>query len=817
MNNLYGLLNEYQLHIDKTSELEKGIVVFPSIYIEGAAASGKTTAVKMLLHNHPEVQAEVIWIDELDGGNLLENKLDENNLLESRLDGSILLKSKLDIIQERMEQQPVWLILENVNQPLPEETCRLIKAFIRHMPPKGRTILIGRECPQEELLDLIWKREMELISQETFLFTRNDVQHYLEKSQSTLKTSEVYEVTGGWPGCVDMMVRFSGKQSDAKQLRRSFEIDTYIEREIIGSLDDKERLLVEQSRICPWITPQLCQEMWESSDTKETFESLKRKGIFYYNKIKDYHQLNPLFYKETEQTPQEHWIRLSSWYEQHGDVREAFSCIKKAGKEEAYREFVIRHYDQIPFLDVEYEEVMSWEQECLEVYYLKGMYSYSVQQFEHLRDQIELVEEWIPSDEEEMDRKREIYLYLQYVNSDITLGEWMEMLEKEKKLRLYSMAGSGYSFLCGLRDISGLFACSKKEESRYAKIWKEAFGEQEWYAYRIARMDYYMETKREESLQEEDKRILYDSLNAEPWRYRLAVLYLLCKWPALSGNEQAAENIHHLEQLLYQEENDLCTKNTESIVSLYSPWWNEPERLSRWLRYSEEDSTMQVDDKNYMQIFARAKGYLLLNHFEKAERILEKLLPYLQSYHRYRYFAEALFGMAIVNWSKGKKGQAIRFMMESFLVTGNSRYVGFYVRYGKKGREVLESYVDWIKQTTPEGWHRKKKYNYGNVLRMPMEDYLEVILRGAKKETKLSTELSKGRSSSKGKNTERLTMMETIILQSISRGLTNTEICQEQNLKLPTVKSHIYSLYKKLGVSSRVQAVNKGKEMGIVR
>ena len=98
MNNLYGLLNEYQLHIDKTSELEKGIVVFPSIYIEGAAASGKTTAVKMLLHNHPEVQAEVIWIDELDGGNLLENKLDENNLLESRLDGSILLKSKLDII-----------------------------------------------------------------------------------------------------------------------------------------------------------------------------------------------------------------------------------------------------------------------------------------------------------------------------------------------------------------------------------------------------------------------------------------------------------------------------------------------------------------------------------------------------------------------------------------------------------------------------------------------------------------------------------------------------------------------------------------------
>ena len=59
-------------------------------------------------------------------------------------------------------------------------------------------------------------------------------------------------------------------------------------------------------------------------------------------------------------------------------------------------------------------------------------------------------------------------------------------------------------------------------------------------------------------------------------------------------------------------------------------------------------------------------------------------------------------------------------------------------------------------------------------------------------------------------------MTELLILQNLSRGLSNAEICEEMNLKLPTVKSHIYSIYKKLGVNSRVQAVIKAKKMGVL-
>ena len=93
---------------------------------------------------------------------------------------------------------------------------------------------------------------------------------------------------------------------------------------------------------------------------------------------------------------------------------------------------------------------------------------------------------------------------------------------------------------------------------------------------------------------------------------------------------------------------------------------------------------------------------------------------------------------------------------------------------------------------------------------MPEADYMGVVLRCAKRRMRSDS------SGAEETPEEQLTMMETIILQDINRGLTNAQICEELNLKLPTVKTHIYNLYKKLGVNNRVQAIRRGKEEGIL-
>ena len=58
--------------IDKTYELEKGIKMFPSIFIEGAAASGKTVAVKMFLEKQKDINFALFFMDkERDDGTFI--------------------------------------------------------------------------------------------------------------------------------------------------------------------------------------------------------------------------------------------------------------------------------------------------------------------------------------------------------------------------------------------------------------------------------------------------------------------------------------------------------------------------------------------------------------------------------------------------------------------------------------------------------------------------------------------------------------------------------------------------------------------------
>lgn len=61
-----------------------------------------------------------------------------------------------------------------------------------------------------------------------------------------------------------------------------------------------------------------------------------------------------------------------------------------------------------------------------------------------------------------------------------------------------------------------------------------------------------------------------------------------------------------------------------------------------------------------------------------------------------------------------------------------------------------------------------------------------------------------------------LTPREQDMLRHLADGMTNKEIARRLEISPNTVKTHVASVYEKLGVSRRTQAVQKAKELALI-
>ncbi len=64
--------------------------------------------------------------------------------------------------------------------------------------------------------------------------------------------------------------------------------------------------------------------------------------------------------------------------------------------------------------------------------------------------------------------------------------------------------------------------------------------------------------------------------------------------------------------------------------------------------------------------------------------------------------------------------------------------------------------------------------------------------------------------------TNDFTQREVEVLNLLFEGLNNREIALKLNISIHTVKSHLESIYPKLGVNNRLRAVIKAIDLGFI-
>ena len=745
MRSQYRDLEHGYHYIDKTEVLEKEIERFPSVYIEGAAGCGKTTVMRMLLAKHPEVEYRVFWLDEDD---FIVDEVDHG---------------------ERVQ----WIILEHVPEDLQPEIAGRLQSLIRRLGREDRIFLIGREEIPDGLLRLFWNREMGLVTQNSLLLNLEEIRQMIGQYGSRIIPEQLLEYTGGWSGVVDVILRLEQKYGDWQPQTRWYEMEQYLNESILNTLKQDEMDILYLVQTAPWVNAKMCEAVLGIVQAEQTLGKMMRKGFLVYERQEKRWSVAPIFRHTTEchatdrHTGDAKWAnqyaaKLAEWYKTGGYELEYLQCLE--------------HSDDVR----EYAEALK---------------RYCVNQNDRQSD-----------DALQDDRiSPEVRLNLEFLRTQTAIEQWVEELQPDTG-RLLIIQETKVSCLCDMKDMSGLFACKKQREKRLAHKWMACLDEDARTFYRLARMEYYIETDRLGAIPEEDMQLLVKAEEVSSV-FHLNILWLLVRVQRFAYDEERQEQIEQLEAQLINTENRERAEYVKAVGSLNITAYGSREYLAEWLKYTAALANEEVMEENIVLFYCQAKGYLLLNQYEKASRLLDKMLPYLNTHRRSRIYAEVLFEKAVAEWNLGQHGQALKSVIESFLVNGRNRYVMFYTEYGVSGREVLEAYIDWMKHNSPEGWHRKKKYNYGSVLHMPEADYLETILRKTRKEARHMQKHAEYQQK------ERLTMTETVILQYLVQGLTNAQICEEMNLKLPTVKGHIYNIYKKMGVKNRVQAVMRWKEM----
>ena len=333
-------------------------------------------------------------------------------------------------------------------------------------------------------------------------------------------------------------------------------------------------------------------------------------------------------------------------------------------------------------------------------------------------------------------------------------------------------------------------------------------------AYRLAELEYDLQTDAAAVRKGGGLGLLPETDESTPWQIRLGLMYIAYLAMDNEGFSYRMKQFITGAAVSLEKENAyVCQWNTRALLYLARARWGEKEDLMKWIRETDGDIS-NVYGKTKFYLTAEVKIALCLGNYTHAEQILSVLIPLFRARRSWRWLSEALFQRAVVEWEKGERVQAVQTTAESMMTANPYRYVKIYTGYGKTGTEILKEYHSWLSRTAADGAQRKKKYQYGDVLKMSMPDWVDYTLRRAARQKKYSVDLQSEQQNIY--HVEKLTVTENMVLQYLAKGYANAQISSAMNIKLPTVKSHVYNIYKKLGAATRIQAVEKARECGLL-
>lgn len=225
-------------------------------------------------------------------------------------------------------------------------------------------------------------------------------------------------------------------------------------------------------------------------------------------------------------------------------------------------------------------------------------------------------------------------------------------------------------------------------------------------------------------------------------------------------------------------------------------------KVDEWLASCKQDIFAEVNKIREFELIIYARLLMSKGKFQEVKVLLQKLLAFTEAAARLHSRVEILNLLAMLDYKNNDTASAVNYLESSLAIGLKEGYVRSYLDEFTPMARILNHYTTRRSKQTdhPEA---EALLEYGkNLLRLMRENAM--VMSDTHGET-AAAGLEK-----------LLTEAEKKVLELLLEASTNQEIATQLGVSLRTAKTHIGSIYSKLGVKTRIQCVKLIRETGLL-
>lgn len=818
------------------------------IFVKGAAGMGKTTLLSSFIVETKLKNTAWLSLDESNNSlfsfwryfRAAAGKLVADLETDASADLFFELheqkKSLIFLINALCSNQDYYIVLDDFHCITDPALIESLEFFLQSMPDNLHLFLLSREDPPVYLGAMAVSGKLLYLSDENMKLTQTESLAFL-KDTMKLKTDDeelmkISKFAEGWVGGLQLAAAGGVLSGDLMHQTGKFAAD-YLNREVFCKLTAEEQDFLIRTGFLPWFDASICAAIFTSLDFSAMLENLLNKNLFlicidekhgiyrYHNLLSEY--LKQRLAEKTEQEQKDLMCRAAAAFEAHHsyneavplliavkDYNNAMKCIEQMGSEiftgeylrKIPEEYLAKNIDLatrelIYYVDCgNFHAFMHLCNVMLTVWKDTPLYPYlhfardifdthksttvlppaaPLKQIENYYLQPETIALILLGCSSLMIMNRE------YAKADSYADQAMQLTGRNSSIYYYSMGCKAQlaEETGRLNDALQIYA---QAETRMSA---EKVSFMRKYNFRIGIIGIYLKRmelpQAKKYLERAQSMVSANFLPKNLISYSFD--YNLAEYDMLSGSENLGE------EMIWQVIGSSDTQNWADrlLIELAAANRISPNRQAMILSEYNSFLSNSSEPSPVFELLC-ARLYYQQNDIEKANSIAQKVLSFSRKNQNRLHLIEADLLLLRMNTgtSAAERRQRNNLLREAvYYAYENHILQPFYIE-----RSVLEPlwtdfYITMKDQLSAEE-------------QVFIKDIQRVCCASAQtKQTILSAR-------------------EMDVLNELAKGNTNPQIAEQLCISLSTVKTHVLSIYGKLEVSSRLNAVEKAKQLRLI-